>query len=112
MSECNLPAANGALMSASRCPVRRCLCLHGRATSSGGGLPYSREIAVVDVVAARVSLKIAYARGPHLTGRCVSPAKALVATQSRRSGHSVRGGDPTGGCSLAALTPSLGGHPR
>jgi hypothetical protein len=44
-----------------------------------GGWPYSLEIAVVDAVAARVSLKIACARGPHFTGRCVSPAKALVA---------------------------------
>jgi hypothetical protein len=39
----------------------------------------SREIAVVDAVAASVSLKIAHARGPHSMGRCVSPAKALVA---------------------------------
>jgi hypothetical protein len=81
-----LPAASGASMLASRCPVRRCPCLHGRATSSGEVGLYSREIAVVDAVRRGVSLKIAYARGPHFMGWCVSPAKALVANTIAQRG--------------------------
>ena len=51
----------------------------------------SREIAGVDGVAVRVSLKIAYARGLTLWAGCVYPAKALVANTTRvGAGRSVR----------------------
>ena len=79
-------------MLASRCPLLLAayVCMVEQRAVGEVGLS-SLEIAVVDAVAARGSLKITYARGPNFMGRCVSRAKAFGSrTQSRRSRRWVR----------------------
>ena len=90
MSERELPAASGASMLASRCPVRRCLCLHGRATSCGRGWPYSLDIAVVDAIAARRVAEDRLRERPSLYGPVRISGESLVATTIAQRAHSVR----------------------